>query len=1185
MKEQKEPFIAKSIHGQGIWPGLRLAVNYVIADTKKRVRSFRIGVLTVFLVVLFVSLLQSAVQLSPIMFLRLAEQTVSETDLMLTPVPAKNDTTLESVRGEPSNSTGIRLLNATFIGQRLQGNPYVAGTTPRWALISAASNPDFLPGYNLSVYTLILDTKKELDIGLGRSWPYRPLGRGECYMSGSALRALHLEPDRGNQVQLHIDLYQALKQAQPGTGMGEQIDANTVDVLLTAAGITVPDQVTFDLSDPATRQAFGLPAGNQVNTSFGVIDTTTAGTLQANRSQILESLVPLFKSAMIFDKQYAIAFGANSAGGKWPTTLGNVVAIDSNYIIETVQQQFRKAASSNGVATGPYAVLFNSFVDSLGNMSVNDYALSVAVVANNREQLYTDAGSSLQDGLVRMSDSISKSIGIQYPVSVTAPIASQLATTETIRLFLDNVFRAVVIVLCLLSVLLVYSLMLTDVEEKTYEFGMLRALGMKQYTLIELLMSQAIHFAVPGVVLGLIVAWIINIFVAFIIAEYADMAVSFKLADSAIILGVCLGIFMPLVSNIVPIRRALSNTLRDALDVYHHVVNDTVVKMIKLANLGISPIQTSFAVLMVVVGFITYYLMPLAFTFNNIALFLALMNIILLGMLLGLVLVGQIVEPYLERITLRFILWVFYHDRNLYGIVSKQLVGHRSRNKKTALMFTLALSFLIFGAAMFSLEGTNLAQNIQLTLGSDLVATTPYSKPLAVDGITNFLRSIGQDSSAFNQTRLVDDFTFVTFPLSANDQVIDSISFSNYGGFPSLTANVYGTSANYLNVAYNEYYLPKQLQPGFQYPLIQAGARQGDSDAVRALYITEDQNVQPKSDFNSVQSGAYLTAFQYAQLEGYFGRAASNMASFGPRGYKQTGFNKFMSSSKPINTIVSDGLRNVLSVSCTHLGRLTMALKNSAKTLGYYGNIRGMMQKVPGFSFSSYQITSMAKDILVSQDQYALMLHDARVAAASFDTTVNVTQVPNEPVRMQKLLIRVMPGLTKADRETVANGVRNYFPDSDTTLVDTVTVIEDASTVIQLMQVFFVIVAAIAIILAFFLLLISFSANVRENAWEYGVLRAVGLTGNQVTRVYVYEAVSLTVASIVLGTVIGILVAVTLILQMGVFTELPFQFDFPVALFITMIALAITTAIAGSYYPASYIKSKPISNVLKGLSQ
>jgi hypothetical protein len=41
---------------------------------------------------------------------------------------------------------------------------------------------------------------------------------------------------------------------------------------------------------------------------------------------------------------------------------------------------------------------------------------------------------------------------------------------------------------------------------------------------------------------------------------------------------------------------------------------------------------------------------------------------------------------------------------------------------------------------------------------------------------------------------------------------------------------------------------------------------------------------------------------------------------------------------------------------------------------------------------------------------------------------------------------------------------------------------------------FFTIVGVIAMIMCFFILWLSFNANVHENAWEFGVLRAVGLS-------------------------------------------------------------------------------------------
>lgn len=63
---------------------------------------------------------------------------------------------------------------------------------------------------------------------------------------------------------------------------------------------------------------------------------------------------------------------------------------------------------------------------------------------------------------------------------------------------------------------------------------------------------------------------------------------SYDVASSAIGLAFGLGICIPLASNILPITRALSKTLRDSLDLYHRTVNDIFVTVIKLEKMGVS---------------------------------------------------------------------------------------------------------------------------------------------------------------------------------------------------------------------------------------------------------------------------------------------------------------------------------------------------------------------------------------------------------------------------------------------------------------------------------------------------------------------------------------------------------------------------------------------------------------------
>lgn len=86
-----------------------------------------------------------------------------------------------------------------------------------------------------------------------------------------------------------------------------------------------------------------------------------------------------------------------------------------------------------------------------------------------------------------------------------------------IKLFLDNIIICSVFLLSVLSILLIYSLMISDVEEKTYEFGMIRALGLKKISLIHLILIEGLLFAIPGLSLGLIFAYLINGAVGFLI--------------------------------------------------------------------------------------------------------------------------------------------------------------------------------------------------------------------------------------------------------------------------------------------------------------------------------------------------------------------------------------------------------------------------------------------------------------------------------------------------------------------------------------------------------------------------------------------------------------------------------------------------------------------------------------------
>lgn len=179
-------------------------------------------------------------------------------------------------------------------------------------------------------------------------------------------------------------------------------------------------------------------------------------------------------------------------------------------------------------------------------------------------------------------------MGYDYPVSMSATLATTIKQYLLLGNFIDNLVVSATFLLLMLSILLIYSLMIGDVEEKTYEFGMLRALGFKKGWLIILLFFQSFTFAIPGLGLGLITCYLLNSIIAMFIFDSADLMTSYDIVPSALGLAFGIGLFIPIASNILPIMRALSKTLRDSLDLYHRTVNDIYVNVVKLEKMGVS---------------------------------------------------------------------------------------------------------------------------------------------------------------------------------------------------------------------------------------------------------------------------------------------------------------------------------------------------------------------------------------------------------------------------------------------------------------------------------------------------------------------------------------------------------------------------------------------------------------------
>lgn len=168
------------------------------------------------------------------------------------------------------------------------------------------------------------------------------------------------------------------------------------------------------------------------------------------------------------------------------------------------------------------------------------------------------------------------------------------------------------------------------------------ALGLQKINLVTLLVLEALLFAIPGLALGMLMAYLINSVVAYLIFEGASMVTSYGLHVSALVMALCLGFCIPIISNYFPIKRALNKSLRDSLDMYHRAVNEMSIQVYKLEKMGISFSQFICALTLITAGLVSYYFAPLSFINQDIALFLFIINLIMILMIFGITLLANL---------------------------------------------------------------------------------------------------------------------------------------------------------------------------------------------------------------------------------------------------------------------------------------------------------------------------------------------------------------------------------------------------------------------------------------------------------------------------------------------------------------------------------------------------------------
>ena len=243
-----------------------------------------------------------------------------------------------------------------------------------------------------------------------------------------------------------------------------------------------------------------------------------------------------------------------------------------------------------------------------------------------------------------------------------------------------------------------------------------------------------------------------------------------------------------------------------------------------------------------------------------------------------------------------------------------------------------------------------------------------------------------------------------------------------------------------------------------------------------------------------------------------------------------------------------------------------------------------MANKLPGIlTYSSYNSIAMYSEVYIPMEQMKKLIDiESEIYNTNFGNVSNVTL---DGVRKRQFILKYKDKVTKDLREMLYFSMNNYLGTLSCFSIQLDDVIEISEKVKRVIGYIFLVLGIIALILSFFLIWTSFYSNIRENITEYGIMRSIGITKAQSIRIYLYEAATIILTSIIIGTFIGVVISSSLILQFDIFIELPFIFNFPYQLYFILISVGLFLGLLGSYYPTYAVNSLSLVKIMKGFNE
>ena len=112
---------------------------------------------------------------------------------------------------------------------------------------------------------------------------------------------------------------------------------------------------------------------------------------------------------------------------------------------------------------------------------------------------------SISEGVINYLYPITNGLGL-YNVGTNLKLLQSMEIYSFAILFIGLIFDILLLIFVVVSCLLIYSLLLIQVETKAFETGVMRLIGLTKRSYVGMILMQATFFVIPSVILGFLVA-------------------------------------------------------------------------------------------------------------------------------------------------------------------------------------------------------------------------------------------------------------------------------------------------------------------------------------------------------------------------------------------------------------------------------------------------------------------------------------------------------------------------------------------------------------------------------------------------------------------------------------------------------------------------------------------------------